>query len=206
MLKEYYVYEHYLGDECIYVGSGDKYRPFEYYRNDKWKEYFPDKDDWFKVRNNVVEIYCIVNDRKEAYDIESELTIKRMDEGHPLTNKAVGKALFGENNGFYGKRHSKESLDKMREKHLINNKGKGNPMYGKRAWNAFNVKLYYKDIAVKEFKSLKECKFWIKENIEGFPLKSLSRLAKTGEEYRAFHSRHEKYNGYRLEKIDKEEL
>ena len=205
MTKEYCVYEHYLGDVCIYVGSGDKYRPFEYYRNQRWTEFFPVKEDWAKVRKNVVHIYCITDNRKEAYKIEKELTLKRQKEGHPLTNIAIGSALYGENNGFYGRKHSKESIEKMREKHLINNKGVNNPMYGKRSANALYVTLYFKENKVKDFDTLKECREWIKENIESFPLKALKKMSKTGEEYEAFHKKYKKFNGYRIEKRKEKE-
>ena len=200
VMNEYYVYEHWIGDTCIYVGSGNKYRPTGYGRNDEWTEYFPSKDDWYKVRDNVVNLYCITFDRQNAFDVEEWLTTKRKSEGHPLTNKAEGRSLYKENNGFYGKKHSKESIDKMRKKHLVNNKGPGNPMYGKRSANALYISLYYKDNLVKDFDSLKECKRWLKDNVKGFPLKALADMSKTGKEYKAFHSKYKKYEGYRIEK------
>lgn len=199
-MNEYYVYEHWIGEKCIYVGSGNKYRPMSYSRSDEWKKYFPSKEEWDKIKNNIVNIYCITFNRQDAFEIEEWLTQKRIKEGHSLLNKAIGRSLYKENNGFYGKKHTKDSINKMREKHLINNKGAGNPMYGKRSANALYINLYYKNTLIKNFDSLKQCKAWIKKNIEGFPLKALGKMSKTGEEYRAFHRKYREYEGYRIEK------
>lgn len=101
-MNEYYVYEHWVGDNCIYVGSGAKYRPKEYKRTKEWYKFFPTKKGWDKIKDNIVSIYFITNDREEAYDKEAELTIKRKNEGHPLLNINIGRNKKGKNNHMYG--------------------------------------------------------------------------------------------------------
>lgn len=99
---KYYVYEHWVGDTCIYVGSGSKYRPTEYKRTKEWYKFFPSKKGWDKIKHNIVSISYVTNDREDAYNKEAELTIKRKKEGHPLLNINIGKNKEGKNNHMYG--------------------------------------------------------------------------------------------------------
>lgn len=198
--KKYCVYEHWYNGECIYVGKGDCYRPFEFNRNKKWTEIFGDKLEWDKVKFDVVKIVYETDDIIDALKHEEKTIIKHKEAGSPLTNIAIGYKLYGKDNGFYGKKHTSETIDKIREKALVNNTGEKNPMYGKRSAGAWYVDLYKDNILIMEFNSLRECKKWCKENIEGFPVKALNTMFKTEENYKAFHSKYQKFNGYKLKK------
>lgn len=198
MTQPFLVYEHWVNDQCIYVGSGTSYRPYVYKSNNKrWSALFT-IEEWKVLKFDIVKIVKTFDDRDEAYEYEKQLTIKRREEGHDILSKFNGRSNPGDANGFWGKAHTKESIEKAREKHLVNNKGKGNPMYGKRAALSKWTYLYKDGVLIKEFSSFKKCYIWIKDNIKGYPLKSLHTMKKTGEEYKAFHSRYKKFNGYKI--------
>lgn len=78
-MNEYYVYEHWIGDVCIYVGSGSKYRPTEYKRTKEWYKFFPSKKEWDKIKHNIVSVSYVTNDREDAYDKENEMIRKKKE-------------------------------------------------------------------------------------------------------------------------------
>lgn len=80
----YYVYEHWLDGKCIYVGSGNKNRPYSFYRN---KEY----NDFVEGRRNeiCVKIFKKVKSKEDSFIIEKELTEERMKTFY-LFNKKSG--------------------------------------------------------------------------------------------------------------------
>lgn len=216
--KKYCVYEHWIDDKCIYVGSGDCYRPFEIDRSDKWLELFPTKEEWDKVKYKVVKIVYETDSREEAYTKEEFQTRKRFDEGYDLLNVKIGRKfkdpkdsplygmdLKGKNNPFYGKEHTQETKDKIGQKAKERFARGEHPSLGKRGYTALYFRLLYKDTIVKDFDSLKECSEWCKNNLIGFPIKALKNMSKTGLEYKAFHSKYKKFDGYRLEKTKNKE-
>jgi hypothetical protein len=74
------------------------------------------------------ELVLITEDKEEAENLERELVNQDWVESKDTYNLSIGGnicILFGENNGFYGKKHSQETLDKIqhsRNKTLIENK------------------------------------------------------------------------------------
>lgn len=117
----YCVYEHWLNNDCFYVGCGDldNNRPYETNsRNKKWWDFCKGE---FEVK-----IIKTFKNRKEALEFEKELTIKRKNEGHPLANIAVGYSFYGKNNGMYGKGYllkGKPKSEEHKEKLRIANVG-----------------------------------------------------------------------------------
>lgn len=216
--KKYCVYEHWVNGKCIYVGSGDYNRPFEFDRSSKWLEIFPTKEEWDKVKYNVVKIVHETDSRDDAYTYEENQTIKRFNEGYDLLNIRIGRKfkdpkdsplygmdLKGENNPFYGKKHTQEAKEKIGQKAKERFTKGEHPALGKRGNTAVYTRLLYKNNVVKDFDSLKDCMEWCKENLEGFPIKALKSMFKTGLEYKAFHSKYKKFDGYRLEKSKNKE-
>jgi hypothetical protein len=61
----------------------------------------------------------------------------------------ISNSLKGEKNHFFGKQHSQETKDIIREKARINSTGSNNPMYGKSVYDVW-VKKYGKEIADKK--------------------------------------------------------
>lgn len=107
--KTYVVYEHIYNEEIIYIGSGTISRAFDFkQRNDDYKNIVKDLD---LLKVNIVKMF---DDRKEAYDFETKYSLDNKDnENYNLLNKAFGYKAFGENNGFFGKTHSKEAKERM---------------------------------------------------------------------------------------------
>ena len=144
-MNKYFVYEHWLDDKCIYVGSGNENRPHSFERNKKY-------NDFVKNRENeiIVKIHSEHFDRKEAFIEEEKLANYYLSNGHELllTRKGFkwteeGKSKFkGDKNGMFCKTHSDEAKKKISEaftgeKHpMYGNgwkvKGKKNGMFGKR--------------------------------------------------------------------------
>lgn len=81
----YYVYEHWLNGQVIYVGKGKNSRAVELQRNNYWKETV--KDDFFKLK---VVIKAYFKDEKDALDYEKSLIHKHLKNNQPLTNIEYG--------------------------------------------------------------------------------------------------------------------
>ena len=80
----------------------------------------------------VIEIFDIAFSKKEL-DIKEKHYIKQFNSisnGYNHVEGGSGVKLFGEDNPFYGKHHTKESRDRISNNHIDVN-GENNPMYGK---------------------------------------------------------------------------
>lgn len=108
---KYYVYEHWIDGVCFYVGKGRKRRPFELKskRNKLWNEIVCGRYDEIKI--NVIKEF---DTNKEAIQYETELTMKYVKQNMCKANgKKYGSSYFNKDNPFYGKKHTKEALEKM---------------------------------------------------------------------------------------------
>jgi hypothetical protein len=121
--KDFYVYLHKLNDGTVfYVGQGSKYRPHSpHSRNVRWNEI---------TSNNsyIVEIVQKDLTEKESLDLEKELILKygRLDNNNGSlinhNNGGIGlkgednyfynKHLYGNDNGNFGNKYSKNPLSK----------------------------------------------------------------------------------------------
>ena len=86
----YYVYEHWLNGQVIYVGKGKERRAVELRRNNYWKETV--KDDFFKLK---VVIKAYFKDEKDAFDYEKVLIHRHLKNNQPLTNIEYGNIEHG---------------------------------------------------------------------------------------------------------------
>lgn len=144
--NNYYVYEWIRLDtnEPFYVGKGN---------GDRWKSTHREYNSYFmNIINKVdVAVNILIDElsEEEAFGIEVYyIWLYRDVIGYNLANiqdGGEGHSLYGELNHFYGKKHSKKSIEKMskahtgiypddktREKLSNMRKGKGNNMWGKR--------------------------------------------------------------------------
>lgn len=132
--KIYYVYEWYNQDtgEIFYVGKGRGKRcqdraPAD--RNRKFTEYI-------KTNPNCTYRKVFENLDEETACNEEDKRIKELKKqgwcSCNLTDRTSHRGvLYGEKNGFYGKKHSEESLKKMREANSNGrNAGENNSQYG----------------------------------------------------------------------------
>src|SRR5699024_7261455 len=173
VLQPFCVYEHWLNNKCYYVGSGRLSRPYEYrIYNKKWINIFASYEEWKKIRNNCVVIIKTFDDREEAYEFEKEITIKTTNENHTDVNALNGKSNPKQLNGYKGKKHKKETIQKTSEKRKRKgkSKGKNNPMYGKRSANSEYTYLFKDGNFIREFDTFKKCCEWLKEKDKNFPL------------------------------------
>lgn len=83
--ENYYVYEHWLNGQVIYVGKGKERRAVELRRNNYWKETV--KDDFFNLK---VVIKAYFKDEKDAIDYEKILIHRHLKNNQPLTNIEYG--------------------------------------------------------------------------------------------------------------------
>lgn len=67
---------------------------------------------------------------------ETKCKISKANKG-----RTVAKDMSGNNNPFYGKRHSQESKEKMSKWHCENSKGENNPFYGKKHSDDAKIKI-----------------------------------------------------------------
>lgn len=145
-MEDYYVYEYIRLDtnEPFYVGKG---------HGDRWKDMRRNYNSHFMNIINKVEVAVnILADNlteNEAFGLEVYyIYLYRDVVGYDMCNiqdGGEGHSLYGNLNPFYGKKHSEESLEKMRKSHtgkypsietrekLSNQRtGEGNNMWGKR--------------------------------------------------------------------------
>jgi hypothetical protein len=87
----------------------------------------------YKKENFKKEILFIFNCYEDAYKKEKELVNEKTINLEECYNFKIGgeggSGLYGEKNGFYGKKHKPESLITLKNR---NQSGKNNPMYGKK--------------------------------------------------------------------------
>lgn len=69
--------------------------------------------------------------RSEAFKQHSVFMKENNPFKSPATRKKASVSKMGENNYMYGKQHSQESINKMKEKAVGRSQGSKNPMYGK---------------------------------------------------------------------------
>lgn len=225
-MKSYYVYEHWLDNQCFYVGKGtygslwggkERYEQFQDdRRNKEWKDFVDGKYNEIKIR-----IVKNFDNEKEALDYEEKLADKRELEGNPLTCIRYGnRGLFGEQNGMYGKtgdknpmynkgylfegeknpmfnkKHTEETINKMKKNHN-DVSGVNNPRVRKVLLININGDI------IKEFDMVKDCIFgkWRKE----FPLPNGSDyVRKCLKEGLLFHDCYLKYEEKYLEELKNE--
>lgn len=157
--KQYCVYAHYYEDQLFYIGSGSIYRNSRGLRGRSFN--LKNRSmEWFFFCNGeidkvTVEILFVTNDVKLSLDKEEEITRYYMKLETPLVNVKIGnkmskeqkKNASGENNPWYGMKHTKESRKKISEAQRgekNNNwgkKGKDAPFYGKKHSEETKIKM-----------------------------------------------------------------
>ena len=130
-LEKYYVYEHWKDNKCFYVGKGRGDRAFSYFRSNKeWSKVFNDPFEWYSNCFDYIKFIKNFEDENEAYKFEKEQSILRINQGHSLVNKSLGKSVIWTDemknnlkkkyesgeivNHFKGKKHSQESIEKIK--------------------------------------------------------------------------------------------
>lgn len=185
MIDEFYVYHliHPVTNIVFYVGKGKGKRCYQHLKDTL--ETTRNKRLWghinnirkmglepivFKLQENLTETY--------AYDLE-ELEIKKygrigFDEGGILMNITDGgnkpPTLYGELNGFYGRKHTEETKEKISQKNL----GKKKPKTDAAKKNSRKSALKYWSVDSEDTKKRKEqvrnlgANFWVgtKDEIE----------------------------------------
>lgn len=110
----YYVYEHWLDDEIIYVGKGRVNRAESKYRNVYWRA---------KVGDRVSEVRIVIRGyflkEKDALTFENILILEYIDSGKELCNIIFNKkisTLFSEKeiNDFINKDKSEKEMKRLR--------------------------------------------------------------------------------------------
>lgn len=153
----FYVYEHWIDDECIYVGSGKGRRAWNFYdyqRNDEWLKRTKGKIDLINVN-----ILKICDDEISARFYENIYTRIRMKH-YNLTNKMIstiparGDKHWTKANGLSNETKKKISnalIGRNGNKHTdetkkiigLKNSGKNNGMYGKIPNNSKRLLVNY---------------------------------------------------------------
>lgn len=86
--KKYYVYEHYIDGNLIYIGKGRGARALEFnYRPSRWKNVVRERYDEIEVK-----IIGTFDDEKKALEYEAKNIFKNRDSAH-LTNGITYKKL-----------------------------------------------------------------------------------------------------------------
>lgn len=132
--------------------------------NDLWTKYFTSSKKVkglikrYGKKSFIFEIRKIFKTSQEAIKWENKVlkrmkVIYRNDFLNLTDNKSIdpeylSKIMTGKNNNFYGKKHTKESIEKIR---LANN-GKNNPMYGKPRTEEVKQKLRLANLGKKHSK------------------------------------------------------
>ena len=145
MENKYYVYEWIRLDtnEPFYVGKGC---------GNRWKERYRKNPYFMNIINKVP---CVVNilhdnlDEQTAFGLEVWYIREYRDIiGYKMCNindGGEGQSLCGELNGFYGRKHTEDSIEKMKQSHTgiypndevrqklsEKRKGEGNSMWGRK--------------------------------------------------------------------------
>lgn len=133
-MELYYVYEHWLFGNCIYVGSGDNNRPFDFLKS----KYRKRNENWKKITKNVehlikVKIVFKVNTKKESIDLETFQTLYRYFQGHPLTNERIGNInKKGKYSKMYQRKFSEEQKENIRKAQIKYTSENGSQFKGKK--------------------------------------------------------------------------
>lgn len=135
---KYCVYSHSINGIVFYIGSkvSKNNRPYDKKQRNK---------DWWNFVNSNngnydVEIIKEFNNKHECLSYEMKLIREYHDKGQALAshqdyrgerNGMYGISRTGEQNPFYGKKHTEDTIKRIREKARKNSKGELNGMYGK---------------------------------------------------------------------------
>lgn len=144
---KYFVYEHWLDNQCFYVGHGIESRPkgmSKSTRNRKWHNFC--NDNFERVEIKIIEEF---DNKKKAEDFEKALTIYHDHIlNSPLTNIATGHSPRGALNSMTGIKKTIEHRKNMSRNHA-NVRGGNNPR---------SIKVTAeKDGSIKEFDTIYEC-------------------------------------------------
>lgn len=131
--KIYYVYEYFNIETgyIFYVGKGCKYRMTEMYsgsRNIFFEKYYnSNKCDCRKIYEKLNEQTALNIEHERILELKKQnMCCCNIDNGGKIGGRSIG-----EKNGFFGKKHSKEVIERIR---AINsdgrNKGENNSQYG----------------------------------------------------------------------------
>ena len=129
----YYIYEHWLFGQCIYVGSGDKNRPNDFLKNNARKR----NKYWQDISKNIedkIEIKIVgkTKDKSDALKIETFWTMYRFLSGSPLTNQRIGDInKKGKYSPMYGRKFSKSQIENIRLAQIEYTKKHGSQFKGK---------------------------------------------------------------------------
>lgn len=95
----------------------------------KIKEWYKNNDHPCKGIPKTQDIKDKISKSKTGQKYSDEFKLKRSEYMKTDKNPMLGKGLFGEDNGMFGKKHAKESIDKMKQTKLErgNEKGENNP-------------------------------------------------------------------------------
>lgn len=152
MIKKYYIYKAMMDNTTIYIGKGTGKRYKHCYA--KWPEcevfileYFESEDVAYEKEKFMIEKYgridlgtgTLLNKNNGGRYIKgcAPWKNKKLSDSHrnnikvsilKLPKEKLSNPRFGENNHFYGKKHSIESKKKISQSH----KGKNSPMKGKK--------------------------------------------------------------------------
>lgn len=130
---KYCTYTHSINGFVFYVGHGTFNRPYEKGRRGKDRNSL-----WFDIveKNNwqyEINVVFKSDDKKECLEEEKRLTIFYKSKGEAIANKNIGNLLsdeqkcklsehaktrIGDKNPFYSKRHSQETIDKIRRANI----------------------------------------------------------------------------------------
>lgn len=113
----FYVYGHFKGERCYYVGCGNEDRPYDFYRrNENWKKLFS------KESPPVVIIFHEVKNFEEALKLEQEQINRFKEKGYKLANKEPGRYWTGKTRDpelmkrLVELAHTPEAIEKRRQK------------------------------------------------------------------------------------------
>lgn len=118
----YYIYGHYLGGKCIYIGSnhhrGSENRAYDFSdRNKKYAEVTKNRKDEIEVKilKEFPDIE-VINEQNGIIQKEEHRIIQEFhDKGEALCSN---EDLRGERHFMYGKHHSKETIEKNRQSNI----------------------------------------------------------------------------------------
>lgn len=209
-MKEYYVYAHRdkNTNEVLYVGKGSNKRAYIFSNRPYKKEQvdiiilpmrYIDEKKAYEVEEIVTEYYKSIGQCRYNYRLGDNRTgvnnpiygvgIKGFmtDEEIEQWRKNISKATKGENNPFYGKKHTEDSKKKISEHH-----------YDCSGVNNSQAKIYRVitpegvEVVIKTRKKIIE---YFNEEITEAIIKS---IIKKGKPYHTHYSKYKKFNGLRI--------
>lgn len=225
MKGPYYVYEHWLDNQCFYVGKGSYIynratAMRDSVRNEKWKNFVGNRK-----HDVVVKIIKEFEFESDAYDYEEALSKIRLTEGHPLQCERLGnkftkelrEKFIGENNPMFGKNAYENKTDEemeaiansKREKLVGFRSGSDNPFYNKKHTEEFKKWQSEKTTGGNNPKAKKvkvtlnneeRCYSCIKDAAKDYT-SVVYKLVKTGEEYKTPYKNKKYLEGMRVQYI-----